>query len=119
MGKISQLKQLLKNYKKKKKEIEKRIFEFKKNSLNKEKIKQELCFCICAANSTAKAAYKAELRLKKNKLLDSSNKNKISFILKKSGVRFHNKKAVYVIKAIKKLFKQKKFFEYLKTTKNE
>jgi len=109
---------LIKKYKEKEHEIEKRILEFKKNQKNLNSITEELAFCIFAANSKAIAAYRAQKELASSKLLDSNNAKKISFILKKSGVRFHNKKAKYFILSKKRLL-TKEFLEIIKKTKNE
>jgi N-glycosylase/DNA lyase len=101
------------------KKLEKRIKEFSNNLKNDQKVLEEFGFCIFAANSKALAADRAIELLKKRNMLYSDNKQKIAKIIVSCGVRFHNKKAKYFIEGRKKLFEQKKFFEYLKNSKNE
>ncbi|MCX8163198.1 MAG: N-glycosylase/DNA lyase [Candidatus Micrarchaeota archaeon] len=113
--KNSKIQKLLEEYKKRKKEIDQRIKEFEANKNCEEKIARELIFCICAANSSAKAAARAEEKVgevfKKTKKINYKN---IAQILKECKVRFHNKKAVYCIKALDDLIIRKRIFEYIK-----
>ena len=112
-------KKLIENYNEKSKEIDKRILEFKKNKENVKSIKEELAFCIFAANSKAIAAYAAQKQLLVSKLLDSEDHKKISFILKNCGVRFHNKKAKYFVLSRKRLIEGKLLYKIIKNAKNE
>lgn len=89
----------------KKNEIEARAGDFLKiKGEDDGVILSELSFCICAANSTAKAAWLAQQELDRNGLLFCGSAKEISKILLKSGVRFHNNKARYLVEARKKLF---------------
>lgn len=105
---------LMQTYLLKKNEIAQRLEEF---SEVKEKgdgaLLEELAFCICTANSSAAAAWKAQQKLAQTGLLYSDSKEKIAETLVSSGVRFHNHKAGYIIEARKKLFDEKKLAQYL------
>ncbi len=107
-------------HKKKKEEILGRLAEF---SLIKkqgdEVLLSELTFCICAANSSAAAAHKAQLALTSNKLLFSDDTSAISAILLSSHVRFHKNKARYIIEARKKMFDEKGLEKAISTSKNQ
>jgi len=62
----------------------------------------ELAFCISTANSSAAAGLKFQNSLAKLDLplsLKSISEKEIKVLLKKAGVRFHNRKAQYVKKA--------------------
>ncbi len=83
-------------YKKFLPEIKKRIKEFRKNSKSNKKIFLELCFCLCTPQSKAKNCWFAVQILAKNNFFNF-NKRKIAVVLKNSGVRFHNKKAKYIM----------------------
>ena len=98
---ISQRKKLKGAYCKKKQEIEERLKEFKSiyKKGSEEELFAELCFCLLTPQSKAKTCWAAVLELRKNKLLSSSNMIKIAKKLKKFGVRFHNKKAKYIVDA--------------------
>ena len=93
-------------YKKKRKEITKRLEEFEKNLGNEdEHIFAELCFCLLTPQSKAVNCNKALCKLRKKKLLLEGSANKIKPILKR-WVRFHNKKAEYIVLARKALTKK-------------
>ncbi|MFA5108173.1 MAG: N-glycosylase/DNA lyase [Candidatus Micrarchaeia archaeon] len=105
---------LYKKYSQKKNEIESRISEFDKlKKMRGNKLLPELVFCICAANSSAKAAYAAQKGLEKTNLINSEDARAISKILLESKVRFHNNKAKYIVSARKKLFEQNMLKKYL------
>ena len=92
-------KELVKEYKCKKKAIRKRLKEFKSIGSGKtEKIFPELCFCLLTPQSNARYCDKAIQELKKSKLLFKGNARDIRGILK-GRTRFHNKKADYIIGA--------------------
>ncbi len=92
----------------KRKEIEARLAEFRTiPAKGNASLLSELSFCICAANSSAEAAYRAQTELTKTGLLFSDNTDKISAVLLSSHVRFHKNKARYLVEARKKLFDEK------------
>ena len=92
----------LKKDKKLNEEIKQRIREFE--SFNKKSDKKwfsELCFCILTANSSATLCMKIQKEAEKENACIRFSKGKISSFLKKSGYRFYNKRAEYIIKARK------------------
>ena len=92
----------------KRKEIEGRLAEFDAlRSKSDTHLLSELAFCICAANSSAAAASRAQKGLEKHKLLFSDDAESISSILLSSHVRFHKNKARYIIEARKHMFETK------------
>lgn len=78
----------------------------------------ELSFCICAANSSAEAAWKAQKELTTSGLLTSDDAGRISAVLLSSHVRFHKNKAKYLIEARKKLFEEKGLEKILAANKD-
>jgi N-glycosylase/DNA lyase len=91
---------LLLLYASKKADILKRIEELNKIKYEpNEKIFAELCFCLCTPQTKASAANKAIKELEQTGLLLSGNAGNISGILEKSGVRFHNNKANFIVAA--------------------
>lgn len=112
--------ELVKKYKSKRREIKLRISEFSKvNSLGENALLGEMAFCISAANSSAKAAFRAQDELIKSGLIYCNQKEQIAEVLLKSGVRFHNNKAKYIVDAKKHLFEEKMLFRYLDENRNE
>jgi len=92
------MKELLKDYSKKKKEIKYRLLDFKeiyKKSDND--IFAELCFCILTPQAKAVVCDEAINRLKRRGLLLSGSQRHIRPCLK--GVRFPNNKTKYIIAA--------------------
>lgn len=90
---------LIKEYKKRKGEIRKRLSEFA--GLHKdsdEKIFAELCFCILTANANALHCARAIDELKKKGLLFKGRASDIRPELK-GRARFHNKKADFIVAA--------------------
>lgn len=86
-------------------EIERRLEDF--SAVGKgspDELFAELAFCICAANSSAEAAWKAQQKLVEANLLFSDNSAAISNVLLQSHVRFHRNKAKYIIESRKRLF---------------
>jgi len=79
------------------------VFDFKPflNLKLKANWKTEFAFCIAAANSSALSALKFQKKLESLKLEKLSLKE-LKKLLKESGVRFFNKKAVYLKEGIKK-----------------
>jgi len=95
----------LKNcYALKRRRIESRLGEFRKVPHGRESLFSELAFCICAANSSAAAAGKAQAKLAEGDLLFSADAPRIAAVLLESHVRFHNNKARYIVEAREKLF---------------
>lgn len=91
MGKIFELEKI---YSLKRAEIKKRLVEFK--NLPEKNYFEELCFCLCTPQSSAKKCWAAVLGLKKKSLLKKGSAGKIAEVLKRNGVRFHNNKAKYI-----------------------
>lgn len=101
------IKDLILEYKKRRSDIRMRLEEFK--PLHKgpdEDIFKELCFCILTANANALLCDRAIKELKEKNLLFEGNTNQIRPRLK-GRVRFHNKKADFILCA-RKLFKHGK-----------
>lgn len=92
-------KELLGEYKKKKRDIKNRLKEFRniRKSGNKE-IFPELCFCILTPQSNARHCDEAIRELKKKDLLFTGCAGEIRRILRGRS-RFHNKKAQYIVGA--------------------
>jgi len=98
------IRQLIAEYKKRKSEIKKRLKEFA--SLHKgkdEDIFQELCFCLLTANANARHCDTAIRELRNTGLLFKGKRHQIKPKLR-GRVRFHNKKADFIVEA-RKLFK--------------
>ena len=96
---------LLKEYRLKKKDIEKRLksFETFKN-LSEKQLFEELAFCIFTPGSKALNGTRAVAELKGKKLLFAGSKDDIAKVLR-GLVRFHNNKALYLTQA-RKYFKK-------------
>jgi N-glycosylase/DNA lyase len=90
------MKELLKLYAHKKAAISVRLAEFKAVwHLSDEKIFSELCYCIMTANSSARAALKAQKFLESTGALTKGGKKEILKCL--AGVRFKNNKTSYIL----------------------
>ncbi len=76
------------------KKIKKEIRKFKKLT-KKENLFKEMSFCILVANNNLEKTYKIWKSIKDN--LISYNYKSLSRILKKSGYRFYNTRAKYII----------------------
>ena len=101
------MKRLIEEYKKKKIQIKKRLEDFKTNYKRSDKnIFAELCFCILTPQTKAVNCDRAIKELKKRNLLLEGSKRDIKNMLK-GLVRFHNKKASYIV-AARKRFQGKK-----------
>lgn len=99
---MSHKKQLLAEYKKKKKDIQKRLGEFRiVGAEPEERIFSELCFCICTPQSKAVHCHEAVSNLVKSGRLFNADARKLRDGLKK--VRFPNNKARYIVEAREKL----------------
>lgn len=100
------IEELLSYYKKEKKNIKKRLEEFKENiNKNDREIFAELAFCICTPQSKATLCWKAVEGLAKNKLLYIGDENQIKPFL--NAVRFGESKAGYIVHA-RKFFSNEK-----------
>ncbi|MFC1508063.1 N-glycosylase/DNA lyase [Candidatus Omnitrophota bacterium] len=92
------MKDLIRNYKDKLKEIRSRLSDFKEVYRKGDKdVFAELCFCILTPQSKAILCDKALKELQKTDTLFKGSKKDIRFCLK--GVRFPNNKARYLILA--------------------
>lgn len=109
MDKKNLIKQIKHIYKLKRNEIISRLCEFSKIRLEgtEEDIFTELAFCILTPQSKAKLCWEALLNLKKQNILLDGPVDKIKKYLK--CVRFHNKKAEYIISARENFFTNGKF----------
>lgn len=93
------LRELIEEYKSKKKYIKRRLKEFSDIDKGQDKeIFPELCFCILTPQSNARHCDKAIQELKKRNLLFTGRVRAIRRILKGRS-RFHNKKAEYIVNA--------------------
>lgn len=94
------MRELLNLYNLRKTVIRQRLSGFRSlRKTSKDKIFAELCFCLCTPQSKAKASAKAISLLEKGNLLETGTHARVSRILKKSGVRFHNNKSRFIIAA--------------------
>ncbi|MCX6664757.1 MAG: N-glycosylase/DNA lyase [Euryarchaeota archaeon] len=76
--------------------IDERILEFKQmRTGSKEKIFQELCFCVLTANSTAERCIQVQKNIGADFLMLSEND--LAQKLKTCGARFHTKRAGYIV----------------------
>lgn len=113
-------KKSLKNcYAKKKAGIERRLSEFGKVPHERQSLFSELAFCICAANSSAAAAGRAQEELVRSGNLFSNDAGAIAAILLKSHVRFHNNKAKYIVDAGKKLIESGEIIKRIEEAKKK
>ncbi|MDD5085572.1 MAG: N-glycosylase/DNA lyase [Candidatus Omnitrophica bacterium] len=93
------MRDLLLEYRKKRKEIKDRLAEFRRTQRAGDKdIFSELCFCLLTPQSKAVSCDRALRNLRKSGLLFSGCARAIKKVLKGSA-RFHNKKAEYLIGA--------------------
>lgn len=93
---------LLAEYNSKKKDIQKRLGEFRLVwTKSDERIFSELCFCICTPQSKALHCHEAVSGLTKSGLLFSGDVSQVRDGLKK--VRFPNNKAKYIVETREKL----------------
>ena len=93
------VKNLISQYKKRRSEIRKRLAEFRATHENGNKsVFAELCFCILTANANALLCDKAIQELKGAGLLCRGSACQIKPRIK-GRVRFHNKKAQYIVGA--------------------
>lgn len=96
---MTNYKELIEEYKRKKTDIKERLKEFKDiGKGSKKNIFPELCFCILTPQSNARHCDKAIQELKNKNLIFTGCAGAIRRILKGKS-RFHNKKARYIINA--------------------
>src|SRR3989338_118734 len=96
---IPAIQRLISEYKKRRSEIKKRLEEFAPLHKGKdEDIFSELCFCILTPQAKATSCDGAIRKLKKENLLFKGCERAVRKHLK-GVVRFHNKKAKYLIEA--------------------
>ncbi|MDA0986515.1 MAG: N-glycosylase/DNA lyase [Bacteroidetes bacterium] len=94
-NKFKNLNELFLEYKKKKKEIQNRLHEFKQ--IPKNKYFYEMVFCIMTPQSSAKSAFKAQIKFEQSNLL-KRNINPLKILFSKENyIRFHNLKAKYIL----------------------
>lgn len=87
-------------YASKKADIKQRLEQFKKNWFeNDRRIFSELAFCLCTPQTKASASDKAVKQAADSNLLFVGRAEDIAPILTKSGVRFANNKARYIVDA--------------------
>ena len=101
--------QLLKDYRRKKDDIRKRLESFKKlDRLSERQVFEELAFCIFTPGSKAVNGDRAVKTLKQKGLLYKGSKEKIAKEIR-GLVRFHNNKALYLTQARRYFKKGLKF----------
>lgn len=89
---------MIKDFKAKKKDIKKRLKEFKElKKATKNKKFLELCYCLCTPLSNAKKVYDVVCDGNKKILLNGTEKQ-VGKLLK-GNCRFHNNKAKYIVQA--------------------
>lgn len=93
------MEELMKVYKAKKREIRERLLEFKEVWKEpEERIFEEMAFCFCTPQSSARSCFAAVELLARSGMLLKADQGAISKRLRGS-VRFHNNKARYIVKA--------------------
>jgi len=87
-------------YASKKADIKKRLEELDKVKYeSNERIFAELCFCLCTPQTRALSANKAIKELQEKGILFTGDTKEIAPVLEKTGVRFHNNKANFIVSA--------------------
>jgi N-glycosylase/DNA lyase len=83
-----------------KKEIDKRLAEFRAlfESGSDKDVFKEMCFCMFTPQNNAQKAWQAVCRLDEQNLLENGALDEVSGVLREQGVRFHNHKASYMLK---------------------
>lgn len=105
----SAVKNLIAEYNRRREEIKRRLKEFSKVQRGgDEDIFQELCFCILTANANALQCDRAIKEVRDSDLLLKGPARRLKPKLK-GRVRFHNKKASFIVSA-RNLFKRGKRF---------
>lgn len=88
-------------YQLRKEKISSELGAFKKsgNQANRDELFSGLCYCICTPQNRFENVQTAIEELEKKSILFLHDQDVIAYILKKNGVRFHNRKAEYIMKA--------------------
>ncbi len=111
------LNELKTEYRKRRKEIKKRLDNFRKLWLESDRaVFAELCFCLCTPQSKATACNRAINRLVLNRVLFEGTAKEIESGLK--GVRFRKNKAKWIVMA-RNLFASKNRFELKKSIRED
>jgi len=98
------IEQLRVEYDAKQHTIEARLDEFRRTGQDAdERLFEELCFCIIAIQSKARASDAAVVALRKAKLLWSGRAEEIATFLR-HRTRFHNHKAAFIVRARERFF---------------
>jgi N-glycosylase/DNA lyase len=95
------MEELVKLYKETKTDIDLKLGDFSnlwKNGTDVD-IFRTMCHCICAPQNKAQKSFDAVKCLEEQNLLLTANQSEIAEILREKGVRFHLKKAYYIIAA--------------------
>jgi len=96
-----QLSALMASYHKRKAKIKQRLDDFRKVLSGSEwDVFAELCFCLCTPQSQAVKCNRAINQLVSSRLLFKGNWETIAKVLHSKGVRFHNQKARYIVRAM-------------------
>ncbi|MEM4280648.1 MAG: N-glycosylase/DNA lyase [Candidatus Caldarchaeum sp.] len=93
--------QLTKEYEKFKQSISNALQSFRETRKNPQTVLEELVFCLCTPQTKARNALKAVEEIKNQGLLTKPDLPRISEILRRSGVRFHRKKAENIMSVFK------------------
>ncbi len=79
-----------------------RVASFKKAREEYGRVLEELVFCLCTPQTKARNALNAVEALREHCLLLHPDRQKVEEILRKANVRFHRKKACYIVDAVGK-----------------
>jgi len=79
-----------------------RVLSFRKAREEYEKVLEELVFCLCTPQTKARNALNAVEALRQQGMLQNPDLEKVEEILRKYNVRFHRKKARYIVDAVGK-----------------
>ena len=95
------MEELKADYRKMRKQLKERLLEFREVwKESDERIFEEMAFCFCTPQSSAKSCFSAVDYLAKSRILFRGDQTAISKALR-SNVRFHNNKSRYIIEARK------------------
>ncbi len=79
--------------------IERRLAEFRSvDRRDHHRLFEELAFCVMTPQSRARAALRAVEELKSTGLLLSGRPEEVAEVLRRNGIRFHNQKAIYIVR---------------------
>ncbi len=98
---------IIKNYENRKEDIEERLSELNEiGDMDDKRVFEELCFCLCVPQSSAKRSWATIEELLEKDLLYNGTKEEIREIIRKNGVRFSPQKAERIIRARKQFSKR-------------